>query len=86
MLCFMSENISAWSVSSRGDWFCSGQPLATARPTRPPPAPSSNLVTQSQSQQALLYIPRSGWADSSLEFVKGVGEPQGQTEKKKESK
>lgn len=44
MLCSISENISGWSVTYSGAPVA--HPLATASPTSPPPAPSSNLYSQ----------------------------------------
>lgn len=44
MLCSISENISSWSVTYSGAPVA--HPLATASPTSPPPAPSSNLYSR----------------------------------------
>ena len=41
MLCHIRSCISSWSVITTG--AVTAQALATARPTRPPPAPSSRL-------------------------------------------
>ena len=58
MLCCISSSISTMSVIYRG-WSRLLQPLATVRPTIPPPAPSSNLREKKSQSVSNNTVPRT---------------------------